>query len=244
MHTRAYLAAVLVGAAPAAADVAFNNFGVGDTYDTGSGWIVYGPNAPNGWVHGFRFVAAASGTVTSVTVPIQFLGGAPNNFQFELFSDAGSVPGTQLGIVGQTAGAVTGTAAPAQIPAGSTITLSSGTAYWLVGRGFYNGQSTWHQNNQSQSGLRAYSLLGGPWNTGTVTISAFRVEVQGGAPTCYANCDQSTAPPVLNVQDFTCFLQKYAAADAYANCDSSTAPPVLNVQDFTCFLQKFAAGCP
>jgi len=30
----------------------------------------------------------------------------------------------------------------------------------------------------------------------------------------------------------------------YANCDSSTAPPVLNVQDFTCFLQKFAAGCP
>ena len=61
---------------------------------------------------------------------------------------------------------------------------------------------------------------------------------------CYANCDNSAASPVLNVGDFTCFLQKYAAADLYANCDGSTAVPVLNVGDFTCFLQKYAAGCP
>jgi hypothetical protein len=61
---------------------------------------------------------------------------------------------------------------------------------------------------------------------------------------CYANCDGSTIPPVLNVGDFTCFLQKYAAADPYANCDGSTTPPVLNVNDFTCFLQKYAVGCP
>jgi hypothetical protein len=65
----------------------------------------------------------------------------------------------------------------------------------------------------------------------------------GGQP-CYANCDQSTSPPILNVADFTCFLTKFAAGDAYANCDGSTAPPVLNVADFTCFLTKFAAGCP
>jgi hypothetical protein len=63
-------------------------------------------------------------------------------------------------------------------------------------------------------------------------------------PACYANCDNSTVPPVLNVIDFTCFLQKFAAGDPYANCDHSTTPPVLNVIDFTCFLQKFAAGCP
>ncbi len=30
----------------------------------------------------------------------------------------------------------------------------------------------------------------------------------------------------------------------YANCDNSTTAPVLNVADFTCFLQAFAAGCP
>jgi hypothetical protein len=60
---------------------------------------------------------------------------------------------------------------------------------------------------------------------------------------CYANCDGSTQPPVANVADFTCFLQKFAANDPYANCDGSTTPPVVNVGDFTCFLQKFAAGC-
>jgi hypothetical protein len=61
---------------------------------------------------------------------------------------------------------------------------------------------------------------------------------------CYANCDGSTAAPALNVADFTCFLQRFAAGDAYANCDNSTATPTLNVADFTCFLQKYAAGCP
>jgi hypothetical protein len=61
---------------------------------------------------------------------------------------------------------------------------------------------------------------------------------------CYANCDLSTQPPALNVADFTCFLQAYAAGTPYANCDLSTTPPTLNVADFTCFLQRYAAGCP
>jgi hypothetical protein len=60
---------------------------------------------------------------------------------------------------------------------------------------------------------------------------------------CYANCDESTTPPVLNVLDFSCFLNKFAAGDTYANCDNSTTPPTLNVLDFSCFLNKFAAGC-
>ncbi|MBL9030664.1 MAG: DNRLRE domain-containing protein [Phycisphaerae bacterium] len=61
---------------------------------------------------------------------------------------------------------------------------------------------------------------------------------------CYANCDASTTAPILNVNDFVCFLNKFGAGDAYANCDASTVAPVLNVNDFTCFLNKFAAGCP
>jgi outer membrane protein assembly factor BamB len=72
-------------------------------------------------------------------------------------------------------------------------------------------------------------------------VRAYRT-VRTGA--CYANCDESTAEPVLNVADFTCFLQKFAAGDTYANCDQSTTAPVLNVGDFTCFLQSFATGCP
>lgn len=60
---------------------------------------------------------------------------------------------------------------------------------------------------------------------------------------CYANCDGSTTAPVLNVNDFVCFLNRFAAANPYANCDESTASPVLNVLDFACFLNRFAAGC-
>jgi hypothetical protein len=85
---------------------------------------------------------------------------------------------------------------------------------------------------QADAGLLAGSSLacgGGFWG--------------GGAP-CYANCDGSTQSPALNVADFTCFLQRYAAGDSYANCDQSTQAPVLNVADFTCFLQRYAAGCP
>jgi hypothetical protein len=93
----------------------------------------------------------------------------------------------------------------------------------------------------------------GPFS-GTVTITPtdadtppFAVAVQAtivAPPSCYANCDGSTLDPVLNVADFTCFLQRYAAAEPYANCDGSTSFPALNVADFTCFLQAYASGCP
>jgi hypothetical protein len=81
-------------------------------------------------------------------------------------------------------------------------------------------------------------------NSSTAANRSIVITPGTGPGTCYANCDQSTAAPVLNVADFTCFLQRFAAGDNYANCDQSTAPPVLNVADFTCFLQRFAAGCP
>jgi hypothetical protein len=58
---------------------------------------------------------------------------------------------------------------------------------------------------------------------------------------CAADCDVSGS---LNVNDFACFLNAFAAMDPYANCDASTTPPVLNVNDFACFLNLFAAGCP
>jgi hypothetical protein len=111
------------------------------------------------------------------------------------------------------------------------------------------------------------------WAWGVRAIKGYTIEVRGGGPNgfdppatmilpnaeenygaflsladayapCYGNCDNSPTPPVLNVADFTCYLQRFAAADAWANCDGSTTAPTLNVADFTCFLQKFAAGCP
>jgi YVTN family beta-propeller protein len=79
------------------------------------------------------------------------------------------------------------------------------------------------------------------------------VDVVSFLQPCYANCDGSTIPPILNVEDFTCFINRFAEGTLlphqqqlthYANCDQSTTPPVLNVEDFTCFINRFAQGCP
>jgi hypothetical protein len=85
------------------------------------------------------------------------------------------------------------------------------------------------------SGSGGYSVNGGAYLSSVLYV---------GCPSCYPNCDASTAAPTLNVGDFTCFLQRFAASDPYANCDNSTAAPAINVADFTCFLSRFAAGCP
>ena len=63
------------------------------------------------------------------------------------------------------------------------------------------------------------------------------------AQSCYANCDGSTSAPCLNVNDFICFNNLYAASSTSANCDGSTIAPILNVNDFICFNNLYAAGC-
>jgi len=89
--------------------------------------------------------------------------------------------------------------------------------------------------------INAIEIHADTWGYGfTLWLDGVRFD----PPPCYANCDGSTTPPVLNVADFICFLNKYAAADPYANCDNSTTPPILNVSDFICFQTKFAQGCP
>ena len=35
-----------------------------------------------------------------------------------------------------------------------------------------------------------------------------------------------------------------SSSPCYTNCDASTNPPILNVNDFTCFLNAYAVGCP
>jgi hypothetical protein len=58
---------------------------------------------------------------------------------------------------------------------------------------------------------------------------------------CYANCDGSHNPPILNVNDFVCYQSLFASGSPSADCDGNS---LLNVNDFVCFQQRFAAGCP
>jgi hypothetical protein len=106
-----------------------------------------------------------------------------------------------------------------------------------------NPLNKWSQNVSSAAGavrIQCIDLYSG--------IAGFRwddlslAQVAGPA-TCYSNCDSSTNPPCLNVNDFICFNNLFATGDSAANCDGSTNPPLLNVNDFICFNNGYAAGC-
>jgi hypothetical protein len=60
---------------------------------------------------------------------------------------------------------------------------------------------------------------------------------------CYADCDTSTGFQVLDIFDFLCFLNHFAAGDLYAcECDYGQMS-TCDVFDFLCFGERFAAGC-
>ncbi len=118
------------------------------------------------------------------------------------------------------------------------------------------GAMTWRNGSASDpNGYSAYTGGGAiaayptptfgpnPQDPNYIFGTGFTIKTSTVATTCYPNCDQSTTAPILNVLDFSCFLNKFAAGSCYANCDNSTTPPVLNVLDFGCFLNRFAGGC-
>jgi photosystem II stability/assembly factor-like uncharacterized protein len=124
------------------------------------------------------------------------------------------------------------------------IFVGSGAGIWWS----YDGGATWTKDGADLPNVNIGDLqIDVNQNTitaGTYGRGVWRANLPPLTAPCYANCDGSTTAPVLNVSDFSCFLNKFAAGDPWANCDGSTVPPVLNVSDFTCFLGKFAAGCP
>jgi hypothetical protein len=135
------------------------------------------------------------------------------------------------------------TTATAQVGGGFDLSWSkiAGGGGTSSGGGFELSGTIGQHDAGAMSG-GSFTLAGGFW-VGAVTSS----------PPCYANCDGSTVPPILNVEDFSCFINQFASAQSlppaqqiahYANCDGSTIAPVLNVEDFSCFINRFAQGCP
>lgn len=77
----------------------------------------------------------------------------------------------------------------------------------------------------------------------TSTPATINIFTGCGNTVCYANCDQSTACPVLTPNDFMCYFNHFAIQDAYSNCDGSTSTPTITANDFQCYLNAYAAGC-
>ena len=130
-----------------------------------------------------------------------------------------------------------------------SLDLATGNATWIGSIGAFN----WFDDLAFDGNgvLHGVRLNGGMYTVDTTAATVtfeFNTLIKGIAyfsddGSCYANCDGSTAAPILNVNDFICFQAKFAAGDSYANCDGSTSVPVLNINDFICFQSNFAAGC-
>jgi autotransporter-associated beta strand protein len=174
----------------------------------------------------------------------------------------GNSPGTMstgnVALNGTLAADVNGTSAADLLNVTGTVTLGATSALNLAVTGTPSGPVIIVQNDGTDAVTGTFATVTGLPAGVTISYAFSGTDSLGrvgdgndiavifpvAPPPCYANCDGSTQAPILNVADFTCFLQKYAGGDSYANCDASTQPPVLNVADFTCFLQKYAAGCP
>ena len=124
------------------------------------------------------------------------------------------------------------------------------THHALLNRGGPNDWVDLHQTLPEGYSESAATSIG--FSSGGISIGGYAVNAATGLPEaftwhdpsqCYANCDHSTTPPFLNVNDFICFMNKFASGDSYANCDNASTPPILNVLDFGCFLNRFAQGC-
>jgi hypothetical protein len=107
-----------------------------------------------------------------------------------------------------------------------------------VGDGVHNGSISFMASMPTPRGPSLF-MTGGFTTAGggSVMYTARLV----GCPSCYANCDQSTAAPTLNVNDFLCFMTRFALHAPEANC---TNDATIDLADFMCFMQRFAAGCP
>jgi hypothetical protein len=91
-----------------------------------------------------------------------------------------------------------------------------------------------------------YVTASGVWMGGTAfNTQAGRNEAVLWVNTlCYADCDQSTGPGVLDVFDFLCFQNSFVSGEPYAcDCDTTTGPLVCDVFDFLCFQDAFVVGC-
>ncbi len=157
------LVAVVCGAAVSHADIAFNSFGAGDSYNTGNGWSVNSSQQL-----AMPFQSATTGVVSIVTVAV--FSGANYTAKLEL-RDNGDQPGTVI----QTWN-FAGTGAPQVLVADGSASLTAGQDYLLEMDPQTSGDSgAWNQNTIGHTDAFLYTYQGN-WYSYSNTTSVFRVE--------------------------------------------------------------------
>ncbi len=147
---------------------------------------------------------------------------------------------------------LTGPIAPQVFLPESAVALAASTRYYFMLGATSAGQFEWSYAEGNASigpgflSQYQYSFDGGQTWTVFGSDNPFHIEVLAlvGAG-CYADCDPSTGPGVLDIFDFLCFGNSFANGEPYAcDCDTSTGVGVCDIFDFLCFGNAFSAGCP
>jgi hypothetical protein len=172
------LALSLVGSA-ANAQLAFSSFGPGDTYQTGFGATISGPNsAATQWTQASQFTSGASGILDTVRVVTFYAGGSTGNMHVTLHQDnAGSIGSSMIDwSYFDNTGGDHFTTLNNPFP---FVTLSAGTKYWIR----MSAEDTmWHGWNfaplTTPAGRVAWSQDAINWNYADgATLMAFDVTV-------------------------------------------------------------------
>jgi hypothetical protein len=169
--------AVVVGASPSArADVIYDNFGPGDTYQTNIGWTIGGPPGTPFWEQGDPFTVSGSWTLTQVTLAAGYVLG-DNVYTVWLMDDNGGQPGNVIEEFDFAGLGPFGSFNPPLVAASAlNPTLDDGATYWLVSTTSMGTWTAWNLNNTGDVGAHAQRTDGGPWNIVTNTRGAYRIE--------------------------------------------------------------------
>jgi hypothetical protein len=176
---------LLTSVAPAGAQVVYNNFDVGDSYDANAGWFASGPGGVNQRI-AQQFSPTGTGLLTSIEVAMDLVSlTAPNHFDLFLYDDVGGAPGSLLeswSVDGQM-GPWPGVHAPVFVASGLNPLINMGSLYWLVADSTGSTDAAWMQNTVGDVGPIRWGPSGGPLTNGPLdlTLGTMRVTVRPSA---------------------------------------------------------------
>ena len=121
----------------------YDNFGAGDTFNTGIGWTISSNTS-----QGLQFTAADTGIFSSLDVGMGVTGSTPpGDVLFKFYADAGNSLGTLLESITVTVNNSFGSPGVSSgLASGSTI-LTAGQNYWLIAEAFSGVNTPWNRNN-------------------------------------------------------------------------------------------------
>ena len=166
----ALLVLLVSGANSARADVIYNNFGPGDSYNHSIGWTV---GLGFGRGEAFPIVPTSDFNLDTVTVAVGYVSG-PNAVDVSVTTDVGGVPGAALETFHLTNLGPFGNETPVTATSTSHPLLPAGQSYFVTVTAL---DSTWEAWSWSLIDLShpGAELINGRWTPDNGTSGAFRV---------------------------------------------------------------------